>query len=215
MGQPTFGKGVLQTTYPLGGEMAIKLTTARWYTPAGRSINRPRTKSDSVLAIRRRAAEATGGRFISDAGRRMPEGHGIVPDLLVRREGYSSRERMFLDSLGSGYPAFRAALSDVALNTRGNGDVAGEDFGVTAEMRARVYGALVERGVQMSPELFAAASRYVDRQLGTEIARELFGEAGATRRRLLADRQMQATLELITRSSSQEDLLRLAEQSAQ
>jgi carboxyl-terminal processing protease len=214
VGQPTFGKGVLQTTYPLGGEMAIKLTTARWYTPAGRSINRPRTKSDSVLANRRRAAEATGGRFISDAGRRMPEGHGIVPDFVVRREGYSSRERMFLDSLGSSYPAFRAALSDVALTTRGNGEVAGEDFAVTAEMRARVYGALVERGVQMSPEVFAAASRYVDRQLGAEIARELFGEGGATRRRLLADRQTQATLDLLTRSSSQADLLRLAEQSA-
>jgi hypothetical protein len=55
----------------------------------------------------------------------------------------------------------------------------------------------------------------VDRQLGTEIARELFGEAGATRRRLLADRQMQATLDLINRSSGQADLLRLVEQRAQ
>ena len=49
VGQPTFGKGVLQTTYPLGGEMAIKLTTARWFTPSGRSINRPRTRTDSAV----------------------------------------------------------------------------------------------------------------------------------------------------------------------
>jgi carboxyl-terminal processing protease len=213
VGQPTFGKGVLQTTYPLGGEMAIKLTTARWYTPSGRSINRPRTRSDSSAASRRRAAEATGARYVSHDGRRMPEGHGIMPDLVVRREGYTARERAFLDSLGSSYPAFRGALSDVALNARANGDVVAEDFEVTPEMRARLYGALVERGVSISPDLFASASRYVDRQLGNEIARELFGDAGATRRRLLADRQMQATLDLANRSSTQADLLRLAEDS--
>jgi carboxyl-terminal processing protease len=192
--------------------MAIKLTTARWYTPSGRSINRPRTRSDSVVAGRRRAAEASGARFVSDHGRRLPEGHGIMPDLVVRRDGYTPRERAFLDSLGSSYPAFRAALSDVALNARGDGNVVTEDFEVTPEMRVRVYGALVERRVQMSPELFASASRYVDRQLGNEIARELFGDAAATRRRLLADRQMQATLDLINRSATQADLLRLADE---
>ncbi len=212
VGQPSFGKGVLQTTYPLGGEMAIKLTTARWYTPSGRSINRPRTRSDSVVATRRRAAEASGIRFRSEEGRRLSEGHGIMPDLVVRREGYTGREREFLDSLGSSYPAFRAALSDVALNARGDGNVVFEDFAVTPEMRARLYGALVERGVRLSPELFASAARYLDRQLGHEITRELFGEAAATRRRLLADRQMQATIDLISRSASQADLVRLSEE---
>ncbi len=215
VGQPTFGKGVLQTTYPLGGEMAIKLTTARWFTPSGRSINRPRTRSDSVVAVRRRAAEASGARYRSDGGRRLPEGHGIMPDVVVRRDGYTARERAFLDSLGSSYPAFRAALSDVALNARGDGNVVAEGFEVTPEMRARVYGALVERGVQVDPELFASAARYVDRQLSHEITRELFGDGAATRRRLLADRQMRATLDLINRSASQGDLLRLAEQAPQ
>jgi hypothetical protein len=40
----------------------------------------------------------------------------------------------------------------------------------------------------------------------------LFGESAATRRRLLADRQMQATIELINRATSQEELIRLAEE---
>src|SRR5918912_1830388 len=38
MGQPTFGKGSVQTILPLGNNTAIKLTTARYYTPKGRSI---------------------------------------------------------------------------------------------------------------------------------------------------------------------------------
>ncbi|TXF13744.1 S41 family peptidase [Pelomicrobium methylotrophicum] len=38
MGTPTFGKGSVQTILPLGNNTAIKLTTARYYTPSGRSI---------------------------------------------------------------------------------------------------------------------------------------------------------------------------------
>ncbi|HUP95264.1 MAG TPA: S41 family peptidase [Burkholderiales bacterium] len=38
MGQQTFGKGSVQTILPLGNNTAIKLTTARYYTPGGRSI---------------------------------------------------------------------------------------------------------------------------------------------------------------------------------
>ena len=38
MGTQTFGKGSVQTVIPLGGNGALRLTTARYYTPSGRSI---------------------------------------------------------------------------------------------------------------------------------------------------------------------------------
>jgi carboxyl-terminal processing protease len=38
MGAQTFGKGSVQTIRPLPGETALKITTARYYTPSGRSI---------------------------------------------------------------------------------------------------------------------------------------------------------------------------------
>jgi len=38
MGTPSFGKGSVQTIMPIGGQGAIRLTTARYYTPSGRSI---------------------------------------------------------------------------------------------------------------------------------------------------------------------------------
>jgi carboxyl-terminal processing protease len=38
MGEQTFGKGSVQTILPLSGGTALKLTTARYYTPSGRSI---------------------------------------------------------------------------------------------------------------------------------------------------------------------------------
>src|SRR3546814_18842486 len=52
-------------------EMALKLTTARWYTPSSRRIQRP--ASDSAAAGGRRPA-----RFRTDAGRPVPDSRGIV-----------------------------------------------------------------------------------------------------------------------------------------
>src|SRR5205814_3365883 len=42
VGQTTFGKGLVQGVYPLDGGYALKLTTGKWFTPSGRSIQRPR-----------------------------------------------------------------------------------------------------------------------------------------------------------------------------
>ncbi len=49
MGQPTFGKGSVQTVIDLGSEMGLKLTIARYYTPSGRSIQEKGVQPDIVL----------------------------------------------------------------------------------------------------------------------------------------------------------------------
>ncbi|HTC24784.1 MAG TPA: S41 family peptidase [Gemmatimonadales bacterium] len=211
VGLPTYGKGVLQTTYPLESDMAIKLTTARWFTPSGRSINRARTHADSLLADARLFATMHGVHFRTDRGRPLPEGKGIQPDLMVRRDAYTSGERAFLDSLGSNYAAFRGALADCALAVKAQTGVTSEDFAITPTMRERVRTELESRDVHVAPALFDSASAYVDRQLGYEIAREVFGDPAASRRRLLDDRQMQAALDLLNRGSSEDELIRLAQ----
>jgi carboxyl-terminal processing protease len=214
IGLPTYGKGVLQTTYPLSSDMAIKLTTARWFTPSGRSINRPRTRADSVLAEARQSTLTHGARYRTDGGRLLADGKGIQPDRIIRRDGYTADERAFLDSLGSGYAAFRGALADCAAGIKQQGEIASEDFLVTPAMRERVRIELEGRQLHVGDQVFAAAASYVDRQLGYDIAREVFGDAAASRRRLLDDRQMQAALELIQHSGSEGELIRLAESTA-
>ena len=49
MGEQTFGKGSVQTILPLNNGSAIKLTTARYYTPSGRSIQAEGVKPDIIL----------------------------------------------------------------------------------------------------------------------------------------------------------------------
>jgi carboxyl-terminal processing protease len=50
MGKKSFGKGSVQTILPTSGNAAVKLTTARYYTPSGRSIQAEGIEPDIVLA---------------------------------------------------------------------------------------------------------------------------------------------------------------------
>ena len=49
VGQPTFGKGSVQTVIPLPPDMGLKLTIARYYTPSGRSIQEKGVQPDVIL----------------------------------------------------------------------------------------------------------------------------------------------------------------------
>jgi hypothetical protein len=153
-----------------------------------------------------------GARFRSSMGRELPDGVGIVPDLMVRRDAYTAGERAFLDSLGSNYAAFRSALQECAERSRGNAELTSEAFTVTPAMREEVRAALLERGVHLSPAVMDGAAGYVDRQLGYEIARTVFGDPAAIRRRLMDDRQMRTAMDLLQRDLSQPELIRVAEQ---
>jgi len=61
MGQKTFGKGSVQTVIPLGNNSALKLTTARYYTPSGRSIQAEGIAPDITLEHLQVAAKEDNG----------------------------------------------------------------------------------------------------------------------------------------------------------
>jgi carboxyl-terminal processing protease len=62
MGRPTFGKGSVQTILPMNNKSALKLTTARYFTPSGRSIQAEGIRPDIIIdkvKVSPRAAAAT------------------------------------------------------------------------------------------------------------------------------------------------------------
>ena len=79
LGGITFGRGVTQSTFPLGSGASLRLTTSLWMTPAGRQIQRPPRATDGDSVPR--------PRLKSDAGRVLLGGGGIVPDRIVRDTG--------------------------------------------------------------------------------------------------------------------------------
>ncbi len=205
VGTPTYGKGVLQTTYPLGEEVALKLTTAKWFTPSGRWVQRPPTASVGAAGNRTPALEPQILR--TKAGRPIPDQSGILPDLTVRSSLRSDGERTLYSALGDDLEQFRRVLSSYAAELRDNGSVTDEAFQVTPEMRSGLYLRLVEEGVSLSPETYEEVSRYVSDQLGYEIARELFGTESVVRRQAKADRQLQAALRLVRNSDNQQETI--------
>src|SRR5216684_24111 len=92
IGQPTFGKGLVQNVFPLSGNTALALTTAFYYTPSGRSIQK--TLPSGHLEIEKQKEE-----FRTDSGRVVTGGGGIQPDVIVHPEN-PTRLRVVLDASG-------------------------------------------------------------------------------------------------------------------
>ncbi len=164
---------MLQTTYPLGEEMAIKLTTAKWYTPSGRTVQRPPADAAGAMGNRLPGAQPTVLR--TESGRPIPDASGILPDLTVRASPRSDAERLLNAALGEDFDRFKGSVAVFAADLRSGGGVTDESFQVTAAMRDSLFDRLDEKGLELPRETYDEAASYVNEQLGYEIARELFG----------------------------------------
>jgi carboxyl-terminal processing protease len=84
VGETTFGKGLVQTVTPLSENTGLALTTARYYTPSGRLIQRD-YKSVSLYEYHyeRKVPEHPTEIRQTDSGRQVTGGGGITPDIVV------------------------------------------------------------------------------------------------------------------------------------
>jgi carboxyl-terminal processing protease len=86
VGTRTFGKGLVQTITRLSESSSIKITSGRYYTPSGRSIQEidySRRSKDGVVAV---TPDSLRHEYRTVHNRRVFEGGGIVPDSLVPDE---------------------------------------------------------------------------------------------------------------------------------
>ena len=100
LGQASFGKGLVQSVFPLSGETGLALTTAYYYTPSGRSIQRPLragTLSGATGFEERPEYRTAKGRVVRGGG-------GIDPDVVVGMEE-PSRFRIVLEG-SAAFPEF-------------------------------------------------------------------------------------------------------------
>lgn len=95
LGQVSYGKGLVQQVFPLMGSTALALTTAFYYTPSGRSIQKP--LPGTQLNTEARVSQ---GLFMSDAGRALKGGGGIQPDEHVP-PAVLSRLQLAIDASGA------------------------------------------------------------------------------------------------------------------
>ncbi|MGH7475408.1 MAG: S41 family peptidase [Longimicrobiales bacterium] len=208
VGAPTFGKGLVQTMFPLSSGWALKLTTGKWYTPSGRSIQRADTPAHAdaraPLPDTRRADRP---RFRSAAGRTVYGGGGIVPDLVVLADTLSAAEHALFSALAPAAQASYVALYELGLELKDS--VAG-DFRVEPAWRASYYERLRRTGVRVDRPLFDAGAPLVDRWIEQRVAGLAFGDSLAFRRGVARDRPLMRALQLLRQARTTQQLFALA-----
>lgn len=182
LGRQTYGKGSAQAVLQLDDGGALKLTSARWYTPLGRSIER---RTDLVLADAE--ADTAVPTYRTDRGRTMLGGGGIRPDIVTGDSALSPTERAWVRAIGTKVALFREALSDAAEQLVKRRGVRDPLFTVDPAMRDALYAAMRSKGVDVPRTIFDDVHGSVDRVLGQEMARIAFGIPGAQQRAVRTD----------------------------
>ncbi|MBS1810789.1 MAG: S41 family peptidase [Acidobacteria bacterium] len=106
VGEDSFGKGLVQTVFPLPGGTGLTLTTAKYYTPSGRCIQRDYSGGslyDYYWARRNGDPQATPSptpdtdAVFTPTGRKLHGGGGITPDIVIKGslENYAMRDACF------------------------------------------------------------------------------------------------------------------------
>lgn len=164
VGEPSFGKGLVETVYPLSEGTGMALTTALYYTPSGRSIQRPLEGGGFGLA-------ATSARlnvkqeFHTAAGRVVKGGGGIQPDFITGPEPVT-RLRAALDATGS----FTNFATEYVRKHKVT-----ESFEVTPAILDEFRAFVFERRIQPGVSEWSSETAFIRNRLKAEIFNQALG----------------------------------------
>ena len=213
VGTPSYGKGSAQTLFHVD-DGALKLTTALWYTPSGRSINRLRPRGaddeDDGDGDGSPAPDTTPAFmkvFHTDAGRRVYGGGAITPDVLVTDSAATSGDAELQRALGTQWPLFRDALTAYALSARASHEVTSSDFGVTIAMRDGLWHQMQSRAIRLDRPMYDRLAPSVSRLLAAEIERYVFGAEAAFRENMRVDPTVRVAIDAAFHATSPRDLV--------
>ncbi len=214
IGTPSFGKGVAYIVFPLTDKEAVSVTSSRWYTPVGRSIDRSRERSRHP-SVASQAADSAGDTardsvHYSFGGRLLGGGGGIQPDIQLP-DTLSESEQDFARTMGTAVQDYLNAVTQYARELQGQNRITSPEFRVTRTMLRELLERVRDRGIEMPDSMWTRAGSLIARQLGWELARYNFGREVELRRRASDDIQVQRAIELLTQSRTMSDLLALAD----
>jgi carboxyl-terminal processing protease len=210
IGQRSYGKGSVQSIFPLrGGSSALKLTTALYYTPSGRSIHRLNgmtgeefdDEGDEVGAPEARPDTAAGPVYHTVGGRTVKGGGGITPDVTLEPDSLPPVARQVE---GRGL-AFRFANRYVGRHPglpRG--------FQADAAVWAEFLEFLKAEKLEPSAETSKLEQPRLRLALERELARRLAGDSAAVRVALRGDPVFQRGLGLLQKAAKPQDVFTLA-----
>jgi len=204
IGTTTYGKGSAQTVFAVSGG-GLKLTIARWFTPSGRSINRPHGRGAvDPDSLKNKGAQP---RFKTDAGRLIVGGGGIQPDIIVTDSAASVAAVALAHAIGARMGDLRDVLTSYALSFKGTGAITSPDFTVTPAMRQELLRRLGARSIFIDSRTARTSGRVLDRLLVVQIDRYLFGTQAEFSRALRDDAMVQRAIEILGNAGTQREAI--------
>jgi carboxyl-terminal processing protease len=161
IGEPSYGKGLVQSVFPLKQGAGLALTTAFYYTPSGRSIQKP---------LKGELDEATKPQetvFKSDTGKLLQGGGGIIPDFRSPGEN-PSRLRVVMEASGS-FSTFAAEQAKKLSVT--------DDYRLASETMDEFRSWLAERNILPSASEWSNDREWIRVRLHQEIVTIALGVA--------------------------------------
>jgi carboxyl-terminal processing protease len=220
VGESSWGKGLVQSLFSLDDGYFLKLTTARYYTPSGRSIQRegdhrvPTTQTGTEIpSMLERDGDAFPDSlaFHTDMGRTVYGGGGVMPDVVVRGEPLAEASQHLIQDIAVQNAFFlfgvtyRSAHASVAKNFK-------PDEALLEEFKTYLRD---ERGVDVSDEAFLAEIDYIRDSLQFMLISQYHGEGAARQAVLRADLALAKAVDLLTEADTLADLFRLADRERQ
>ncbi len=213
VGTTSFGKGSVQTVFPLDEKRALKLTTARYYTPSGRSIHKPRRRDGSLIepaAVDTAAADTTRPVFHTDAGRVVYGGGGITPDVVITQPLLNDFQVALerdgaLFAFATHWTVDHQVPRDVTVD-----DAMWDAFLAFLAERPDFPDYLADFDLAYSDSLVAANADYIKRGIRRELMRRNFGAQAAYLVSTEEDFQLQETRRLLERATTLQELFDLA-----
>ncbi len=210
VGETTFGKALVQSIYRVSQEAGLALTTARYYTPSGRMIQRPWDGTfDEYLTYSMRdqkpADHAMSERRLTDAGREVFEGGGIEPDHFISGpiEGFDPTEFGRLLAARQEFATFAERFSaegDTRIKDEGSGrQRVSPGFVIDDAMMADFRSQLESRRLTLDEEVeeaFVSDAAFIRAMMHYEIDLALFSLDEARRNLTAHDPQVQYALTL-------------------
>jgi carboxyl-terminal processing protease len=196
VGETSFGKGLVQTVTPLSENTGLALTTARYYTPSGRLIQRDyKTVSLYEYHYERKVPEHPTEVKLTDSGRQVTGGGGITPDILVPAPKLTKFEELLLRS-DVLYPA-ETGVGGFTRYFLGTKPAITKDFAVDDTLMREFRSFLSKRNVRYTEPDMADNLDWIKRKIKQEIFMSTFGQQEGFKVLLEADPQVQRAVEAI------------------
>ena len=189
LGETSFGKGLVQTVFPLSQGAGVSLTTAKWYTPSGRLIQRDYSHKSYYDYYYNKGKETPPTEIkYTDSGREVPGGGGIIPDIKIDSPKFNKFQSLLLSkseffSFVRGYNVNHASSE--------------KSFEVTEPVLTEFRAYLNSKQIAFQETEFTENLEFIKRQIKYEYFLSHFTQEDAQKVYLEGDPQVAKALEVL------------------